>query len=242
MNSFFSNIWHEAMDQNIINILSLLEKDLRAKVLDVGCGDGKETIMFKERVGCSTIFGVDGQKGRVLAAKSRGVHAMRADIAKTWPFDNGTFDVVVTNQVIEHMLDIDHFIKETYRVLKKGGYSVISTENLSSWHNIGALVLGYQDFSHHILKSKHIGNPFALHFGEKTAGWSGKDHSGVDDSAYPHIKIMTYKSLIQAYEVLNFSFVDGRGSGYYPLFSLFSLFMSRIDPYHSHFICIKVRK
>lgn len=230
------------MDGNIANILSLLEVNQRARVLDVGCGDGKETMMFKERVGCPTIVGIDGQKGRVMAAKARGVDARMGDIAKKWPFPDQSFDVVVTNQVIEHILDIDHFIKETQRVLKKSGYSVISTENLSSWHNIGALVLGYQDFSHHILKIKHIGNPFALHFGEKTAGWSGKDHSGVDDSAYPHIKIMTYKSLREAYEAYHFSFEDGRGSGYYPLFSFFSSFMSHIDPYHSHFICIKVRK
>lgn len=242
MNSFFSKIWHDAMEANIRNILSLLEINPSARVLDVGCGDGKETIMFKEKVRSKTIVGMDGQKGRAFAAKRRGVDASISDITKRWPFPNNSFDVILTNQVIEHVADIDHFIKETYRVLKKGGYSVISTENLSSWHNIAALVLGYQDFSHHILKTKHVGNPFSLHFGEKTATWSKKDHSGIDDSAYPHIKIMTYKSLIQAYEAYNFSFVDGRGSGYYPLFSFFSSFMSRIDPYHSHFICIKVRK
>src|SRR3990167_9344738 len=156
-----SFLWHHAMDRNTANILTLLEKNTLAKVLDVGCGDGKQTLLYKNVVSCSTIDGIDGQLGRVKAAQSKGVDARVAYIEKKWPYPNKSLDVVITNQVIEHVLSIDHFIEETYRVLKPGGYSIVSTENLASWHNIGALVLGYQDFSHHIIKRKHIGNPFS---------------------------------------------------------------------------------
>ncbi len=242
MNSVFSRLWHEAMDKNLRNVLSLLEGNSKARVLDVGCGDGKETMWYKSIIGCQQIVGIDAQKGRVIAAKARGVDAKIADITRKWSFPNNYFDLVISNQVIEHVVDVDHFISETHRVLRPGGYSIVSTENLASWHSIAALILGFQDFSHHILKIKHIGNPFSLHYGEKTATWSKYDHSGIDDSLYPHIKIMTYRSLIEAYEAYGFSFEGGRGSGYYPLFSFLSLLMSRVDPYHCHFICIKVRK
>lgn len=235
-------IWMEAADRNRENILSLLEKNSNAKVADIGCGDGRVTIRYKTKIRSKEITGVDGVDGRLKAAKDRGIKIKIANLEGKWPFKNEELDVVISNQVIEHILDIDNFIEETYRILKPGGYCVISTENLSSWHNIFALVLGFQDFSHTILKRKHVGNPLSIHHGEKTSTWGAEDCSGVDDSAFPHIKIVTYKSLAAIYKEFGFAFEAGRGSGYYPLFGFLSSLASKIDPYHSHFITVKMRK
>lgn len=243
LTNFFVKIWDEAMNKNISNIIEVLDQNPKARVLDVGCGDGQYSILFKDKIKCDSIWGIDGVKDRLRAAKKKGVdEIVYAELEKKWPFKSGFFDAVISNQAIEHILDIDHFISEIYRILRPGGYCVISTENLSSWHNVFALTLGFQDFSHHILKKRHISNPLSLHYGEKTCTWSAKDHSGVDDTAYPHIKILTYRSLIKAFLEYKFEFVSGKGSGYYPLFGFLASFMSRIDPYHSHFITIKARK
>lgn len=243
VNDFFVKIWNEAMDNNIANIIHMLFLNPKAKVLDIGCGDGQYTIYFKDKIKCNQIWGIDGVDARLNAAKKKGVDKIvPAELEKKWPLKSNSFDVVISNQVIEHILDIDHFIKEIYRILKPGGYCVISTENLSSWHNLFALILGFQDFSHHILKKSHINNPLSLHYGEKTCTWSAEDNSGVDDTAYPHIKILTYRSLIKSFLEYGFEFMLGKGSGYYPLFGFVGEFMSKIDPYHSHFITIKARK
>lgn len=242
LSDLFFTMWHEAMENNINNILSLLEKDSNARVLDVGCGDGKDTLRYQKAVGTRMIYGMDGQQGRVVAARKRGIETEVADIEKKWPYPNASFDVVLSNQVIEHIHDVDHFISESFRVLRRGGTSIVSTENLASWHNIAALILGFQDFSHHLVKIRHVGNPLSPHFGKKTASWSRADHSGVDDSLYPHVKIMTYRSLRQAYEAYDFTFVAGRGSGYHPLFSMASKLASLLDPSHAHFITVKMRK
>ncbi len=240
-NLFFS-MWQEAMDHNVDNILSLLQKDSKARTIDIGCGDGNLTMKFKEKMQ-SHMTGIDGLRDRLKAAKQRGVDSIIvANLEKKWPLPSNHFDVVISNQVIEHIIDIDLFIEEIYRILKPGGYCVISTENLSSWHNIFALVLGFQDFSHHLIKKKHVGNPFSLHYQEKTASWSAKDNSGVDDSAHPHVKICTYRSLIEAFEAFGFRLEQGYGSGYYPLWGSVGFFASHVDPYHSHFISIKMRK
>ena len=60
------------MDRNVENILSLLAKNPAARVVDVGCGDGKLTVRFKQQVRCQKILGIDGQHDRLKAAKDLG--------------------------------------------------------------------------------------------------------------------------------------------------------------------------
>lgn len=238
-----TKIWMEAEDHNRKNILSLLERNPTAKVVDIGCGDGQVTIRYKGKIQCEEVVGVDGVKRRLHAARKNGVSkTIFANLEEKWPLKDKEFDVVISNQVIEHILNVDHFIKEIYRILKPGGYCVISTENLSSWHNIFALVAGFQDFSHTILKKRHVGNPMSINFGKKTHTWNPEGRGDGDDSAFPHIRILTYKSLIDVFKVFGFKFYGGKGSGYYPLFGFLSSYASRIDPYHSHFITVKMRK
>ncbi|OGG15046.1 hypothetical protein A2875_01390 [Candidatus Gottesmanbacteria bacterium RIFCSPHIGHO2_01_FULL_46_14] len=242
LSRLYEYMWTQAYMQNIAAICSLLQVSQKARVLDIGCGDGKNTLRFQQAIGCEKITGIDGVRGRLDAAKKRGVLALHADLEKRWPFKSATMDVVITNQVIEHIVDLDNFIMEVWRVLVPGGYCVVSTENLASWHNIASLVLGFQDFSHHLIKRAHVGNPLSPHYNEKTASWSKKDNSGFDDSTYPHIKILTLKSLIAVFEAYGFSFEQRLGSGYYPFVSGMSRLATWLDPFHSHFITIKVQK
>ena len=39
---------------------------------------------------------------------------------KKFPIESESIDVVFANQVIEHLINIDNFVSETYRVLKRG--------------------------------------------------------------------------------------------------------------------------
>ena len=76
---------------------------------------------------------------------------------------------MVSNQVIEHLADTDVFVAEIARVLEPGGYAVISTENLASWHNVFALVFGWQPFSLTNVSATcmGLGNPLAVHRAEE---------------------------------------------------------------------------
>lgn len=69
------------------------------------------------------------------------------------------FDLVHANQVIEHLYETDLFIKEIYRILKKGGYAIISTPNLAGLHNIVSLILGKQPFPAHVSNEIVLGTP-----------------------------------------------------------------------------------
>lgn len=243
ISNFIEYLWNQAMNKNVSNIISLLDKNFKAVVLDVGCGDGRFTMQFKQKIGCNKILGVEGDKERILMAKRNGVDkVITVDLEKKWPFPDQSLDVVISNQVIEHIVKIDNFISEIYRLLRPEGYCVISTENLASWHNISALLLGYQDFSHHLISKKHVGNPFSIHYGEKTGGWGDKASAHDNSLVFPHIKVATYISLIQMFKAYNFKFEKGKASGYYPLFGALSKIASSLDPYHSHFIAIKMVK
>ena len=42
----------------------------------------------------------------------------------TWPFSNSSFDIVVSNQVLEHVEDLDGFFSECFRILRPGGFAI----------------------------------------------------------------------------------------------------------------------
>jgi len=71
-----------------------------------------------------------------------------------------SFDVVFANQVIGHLYETDLFLKEIYRMLKNGGYTIISTPNLAGFHNIFSLIFGKQPFPAHASNEVILGNSF----------------------------------------------------------------------------------
>jgi ubiquinone/menaquinone biosynthesis C-methylase UbiE len=131
--------------------------------------------------------------------------------------------------VIEHVSNVDLFVSEVFRVLKKGGHAVISTENGSSWHNVFAAAMGWQIFSLTNVSGLKagLGNPFAIQRG-------GTPFTGT----WTHKTIFNYRGLIEMFETHGFSKVTVAGAGYFPLPAL----LGRIDPRHSAFITVFAEK
>jgi 2-polyprenyl-3-methyl-5-hydroxy-6-metoxy-1,4-benzoquinol methylase len=61
-----------------------------------------------------------------------------------FPDDDESFDVVVCNQVFEHLKNIYTPISEVHRVLKPSGYLILSVPNLAAMHNRVLLGIGRQ--------------------------------------------------------------------------------------------------
>jgi len=199
-------------------------------LLDCGCDDGEWTGQLGTRLGKARLFGIEVVEERRTLAVQKGVDARQSDLDDPFPFPDDTFDVLHANQVIEHITDTDHFIGEMRRVLKPGGYAVICTENLGSWHNIFALALGWQPFSLSNITDRRfqIGNPLAIHHGE----------AATNPKSWQHHRVFSYRGLRDVFEVHGFKVVRVEGSGYFPLPSG----MAKLDPRHSAFLTVKVRK
>lgn len=209
-------------------ILDVLPRGSDLSLLDVGCADGAWTAQVAAAVGTGRVSGLEVTDADRQTAAARGFDVRAGDLEQPWPFDDGAVDVVHANQVIEHVKRLDHFVGETRRVLTPGGTAVICTENLASWHNVGATALGYMPFSLTNISSKGpVGNPFALHMGEP----------GQADS-WQHVHVLTLDALVGIFEMHDFRVTQTFGAGYYPAFGKLARSLTRLDPRHAHFIGI----
>jgi 2-polyprenyl-3-methyl-5-hydroxy-6-metoxy-1,4-benzoquinol methylase len=203
--------------------LEFLEKNENAKLLDVGCADGRFTMECAHKIGCNEIFGVEIDRVAARKAEERGVRVKVCDANNRMPFKNRSFDVVTANQVLEHIKNTDRFLTEVHRVLKDNGYLVLSTPNLASVHNLGLLVLGMQPVSYHVSEIQ-VGNFLRR---VKTHG---------------HVSIFTLPGLKDFLSYHGFSIENIRGSGFYPLPRFLARAVSRIFPRYSVYIILKARK
>jgi SAM-dependent methyltransferase len=104
-------------------------------VLDYGCGQGQIVARLREleveAFGCDVFYkGGDaspsvpsGMLGNVIRHVDRG----------TIPFPSESFDVVINNQVMEHVEDLDPVLREIHRVLRPGGKVLSLFPHRSVW-------------------------------------------------------------------------------------------------------------
>ena len=119
--------------------LKLLEKvDYRRdlKVLDIGCGCGFPLIEIAERLGSSsTVYGIDPWKDGLerISAKLKAFGIKNVSLiegqAESLPLENGSIDLIVSNNGLNNVRDIDGVISECERVSRVGA-QLIFTLNL----------------------------------------------------------------------------------------------------------------
>jgi ubiquinone/menaquinone biosynthesis C-methylase UbiE len=134
-------------NENALHILSKnVIKHKPETILDIGCGNGKGVILIANcfNVDFHHIYGID-IRDVCLTACQKIFNVIKLDLEKNeLPFRDDAFDLVICNQVLEHLLSYTNVINDTIRVTKKGGYIVFGIPNLSHLINRILLLFGLQ--------------------------------------------------------------------------------------------------
>ncbi len=96
------------------------------KVLKIGCGDGKSLLFLKARGYEPHGIETDRNVAKVRDALGLSIHIGTIETA---PFPEKTFDIIIANQLIEHILDLDSFLEHAKKMLKENGVFLVSTPN-----------------------------------------------------------------------------------------------------------------
>jgi SAM-dependent methyltransferase len=115
----------------VLRFLDRAGVSIEGRILDAGCGGGGMPLSLAEHA--REVVGIDpidrfGQAG-VRLAQERGMRNLRFARADGMapPFADGTFDLVLSHAVIEHVADAPRYLRECRRVLARGGRCYLST-------------------------------------------------------------------------------------------------------------------
>jgi len=126
-------------------------------MFDVGSGNGERTIRIAAYFNIQpfNIHGLDNDNKRLIESHKRFI-ASKVDLEKgALPYKNEMFDLVICNQVLEHLKNFKEIINEIIRVTVKEGYIVIGIPNLAHLINRIYLLFGIQPMCIH-LNSHHV--------------------------------------------------------------------------------------
>jgi 2-polyprenyl-3-methyl-5-hydroxy-6-metoxy-1,4-benzoquinol methylase len=149
---------HSDFHQRRLNCtLQLIEKSSdrhEKKLLDIGCGQGHFTKKIKENFPDYKVYGLDYSISAIAYAHDnfKEVDFIVAN-AYNPPFNDECFDVVILNNIWEHVPDPMNLLAVTKKILKPNGQVIISTPSRYRIKNLVKALIG-QDIAfmsdHHV--------------------------------------------------------------------------------------------
>jgi 2-polyprenyl-3-methyl-5-hydroxy-6-metoxy-1,4-benzoquinol methylase len=112
------------------------------RILDLGCGNGEKVSRYL--TSGADCYGVEINEKAVESARSKGVKAY-CGLLSEQNFDEKFFDVIIMDNVLEHIMDPENLIAGSCSLLKKNGKLIISVPNHLSFTRLlfGKYWIGY---------------------------------------------------------------------------------------------------
>jgi len=117
--------WFVIKRSFIKNTLKLIKFPKKSKILDIGCGTGKNLEMLSNY---GSTYGIDPSNLAIKYCRQRGLSNLKKGSINALPYNSQSFDLVTLLDVLYHKnIKNDHqALKEIYRVLKPEGYLLIT--------------------------------------------------------------------------------------------------------------------
>jgi SAM-dependent methyltransferase len=115
--------WFRGRRRVLHKVISGLDLPRGARILDAGCGSGRNMV---ELAGYGEVTGIELSDIAIDAARARGVGEVVAGSVMDMPFADGSFDLAVCLDVIEHLEDDRRALRELRRVLAPDGALLVT--------------------------------------------------------------------------------------------------------------------
>jgi len=97
-------------------------------ILELGCGTGKNTVFLAQIA--TSVQALDFSERMIAKAKGKvraeNVRFSAADLTQKWPCEDGAYELIVCNLVLEHIEELSFIFAEAFRVLKPQGKFLIN--------------------------------------------------------------------------------------------------------------------
>jgi len=178
-----------------IEVLEDVVKRRNAKIkriLDVGCGDGSVLYFLKQKNMVDETLGVEIDQALLSKVRKKNITAYRVDMNyEKIPLPDNYVDVVLSLEVVEHIVNLDNFFSEIRRVLKPRGVLILSTPNVQFIYHIVRLILGR---------------------GPKTSWGNSLTHYGSQLYDHGHVHYFTANDLSELLKEYEFDVINIRGT------------------------------
>ena len=173
-----------------------------AKVLDAACGQGYGSYLMK-CWGAKEVDGIDISEDAISQAKkifkASGLNYTQHTV-ESLPYEDNTFDLVVSLETMEHIDDVDSFLKEIKRVLKPDGVIILSCPNDNYYYQNDDFENPYHKrsytfFEFREIAEKHLGNCGDFYLAFALDGFINIpfEHRTEPDRSYIHDALSLFK-------------------------------------------------
>jgi SAM-dependent methyltransferase len=103
----------------------------RRAVLDIGCGNGQRLLEL-EVAGCRDLHGVEPSAGAAEQARLGTTASIHTGLLEQAPLPKDHFDLIIMNQVLEHVPSPTNSLRDVCGMLKPGGELYLTVPNFGS--------------------------------------------------------------------------------------------------------------
>ena len=186
--------WVGSLDRRLSAIADVVMARRPARMIDLGCGEGVLLSSLTSRLPAeSHLVGMDV----VPPPKGARWHAVSGDFTTGLPFADGSFDVVVAGEVLEHVPHPDFLLSEIRRLLTPNGLLVLSTPNIVGWANRVLVPLGIQPLFTETSSEVHLGRRWPV--------------LGQGNQVQGHLKVFSHRALAEILQRTGFAVLRTRG-------------------------------